>query len=208
MKICTLCKVSKDESEFWKDRYAVLGLSPRCKSCRRSTRSLNHHKLREKRENAKTRTEKKCSKCSIVKSLNEFDIAHSSLDGRASSCKTCSRISSKKWYVNGGKEKGREWYKKNKLKVSSSFRSKRDAAKLEFIGLLGGSCSVCGVTPSDDFPVACFDFHHRGKGKEMNISKVSRLVTPYNNEAIFIELAKCVVLCANCHRSHHYFNRR
>ncbi len=57
-------------------------------------------------------------------------------------------------------------------------------------------CSKC---PERD--IACLDFHHRDAGeKEINIGM---FVKRWSIERLGQEIAKCDVLCANCHRKHH-----
>ena len=62
-------------------------------------------------------------------------------------------------------------------------------------------CSVCG-----EKHIACLDFHHvESSGKVENIANMA-----YNKakmSKIIEEIKKCVVLCANCHRKHHYNER-
>ena len=58
-------------------------------------------------------------------------------------------------------------------------------------------CETCG----ERHP-GVLDFHHRDpKGKEMT---VSRAVAGRGWAAIEAEIAKCELLCANCHRKRHY----
>lgn len=45
------------------------------------------------------------------------------------------------------------------------------------------------------------DFHHEGEGKEHN---VSNMVGHTSLVKIQAEIAKCSVLCSNCHRKHHW----
>jgi predicted HNH restriction endonuclease len=46
-----------------------------------------------------------------------------------------------------------------------------------------------------------FDFHHLDPAeKDFSIAKVTKL---HFGEAIFAELDKCALLCANCHREVH-----
>lgn len=60
-----------------------------------------------------------------------------------------------------------------------------------------GGCSRCDVSD----PV-CLDFHHVKGNKE---STVARLVADDRSiEVISAEMAKCRVLCANCHRKEHH----
>ena len=59
-------------------------------------------------------------------------------------------------------------------------------------------CSVC----SESHP-ACLDFHHRDRSHK--ILEISRMVVQgWSEEKILREIEKCDVICANCHRKHHW----
>jgi hypothetical protein len=63
-------------------------------------------------------------------------------------------------------------------------------------------CARCG----EDHP-ACIVFHHRDPSeKEISIADAMRL--GYGRTRILAEIAKCEVLCANCHTKHHAKERR
>lgn len=71
---------------------------------------------------------------------------------------------------------------------------RRLALKERAIAHLGGKCQLCGY---DKCPSA-FDFHHMdGSAKDFHISSKTTW------ESIEPELAKCVLLCSNCHREAH-----
>ncbi len=57
-------------------------------------------------------------------------------------------------------------------------------------------CEVCG----EDTAV-CLDFHHNGDEKTDCISKL--VARGFSKNKIIEEIAKCTVLCANCHRKKH-----
>lgn len=71
------------------------------------------------------------------------------------------------------------------------YETLKDAA----ITALGGKCANCGGI----FHRAVFDFHHRGD----KISSPSEMFINKSLSALANELAKCVLLCANCHRLEH-----
>lgn len=58
-------------------------------------------------------------------------------------------------------------------------------------------CMDCGIIN----PVV-LDFHHVGDDKTKNISHM--ITKGYSLERIQLEINKCVVLCANCHRIRHH----
>lgn len=61
-------------------------------------------------------------------------------------------------------------------------------------------CSQCS-----EKDLACLDFHHRDPSeKEGNIAEFRR----YAVAKLLAEIAKCDVLCANCHRKHHRDERQ
>jgi hypothetical protein len=65
----------------------------------------------------------------------------------------------------------------------------------------GKECVDCGETDP-----ACLDFHHRDPAaKEMNIGLRGRYMT---RERLLREVAKCDVVCVNCHRKRHKRERR
>lgn len=71
--------------------------------------------------------------------------------------------------------------------------------KHELINFLGGKiCKHCGV---NTLPDCCYDFHHIDNKKEL-------ISTMLNNddciELIKKEVVNCILLCANCHRQHHW----
>lgn len=63
-------------------------------------------------------------------------------------------------------------------------------------------CSQCGETDP-----GCLDFHHRdGVTKTMGVGTM--VTYGYGKRALMQEIAKCDVLCANCHRLHHHSEPR
>jgi len=73
----------------------------------------------------------------------------------------------------------------------------RRRTKQRAVDLLGGRCQGCERA----FPVAAFEFHHLDAGaKDFAISS-DGIPRPWKK--ISAELAKCVMLCANCHREVH-----
>ena len=62
-------------------------------------------------------------------------------------------------------------------------------------GLKSKPCMDC----NNCFPPECMDFDHRpGTVKK---STVSRLVNNHSREVILVEIAKCDLVCSNCHRT-------
>ena len=101
-------------------------------------------------------------------------------------------------------------YRNRRYREDSAFRERRllDRAKrkADLIAWFDSykktlSCNRCG----ENHP-ACLDFHHRDpKTKEREISSMLRCLL--SKERIMLEVAKCEVLCSNCHRKEHYKKR-
>jgi len=93
----------------------------------------------------------------------------------------------------------RDWYARNR--ESSIVTIKKSSVELvkwfrEYKRTC--SCSICGERRP-----ACLTFHHRDPAEKL--IEVSILVTRHNKrERILAEIAKCDVMCANCHADLHF----
>lgn len=94
------------------------------------------------------------------------------------------------------KYRGTGWYCRKCMYEQRA--RKRKELKQKAIEYLGGCCHDCGLT--SDIP-AVFDFHLIDP--EQKDSDISRLVR-FSWKKVREELDKCVLLCANCHRTRHY----
>jgi hypothetical protein len=99
------------------------------------------------------------------------------------------------------KEYSAKYYKKNisseKLRLQKTKKEKR-AEWYAFKSDL--KCTKCGFSHS-----AALDFHHTNpKEKDGNVHE---FVSNGNFAKAYKEIEKCIVLCANCHRIHHYEER-
>lgn len=72
-------------------------------------------------------------------------------------------------------------------------RKSRINRKLKIVEALGGACIACGFSKN----ICALDAHHVLE-KEFSISKAPNLSSALN------EAIKCVLLCRNCHKEHHY----
>lgn len=85
------------------------------------------------------------------------------------------------------------------LKCQTEAVTKR-RAKLKILAVeyKGGKCERCGY----DKCIAALDFHHLDpKEKDFGIADKGNTRA---FDKIKIELDKCIMLCANCHREEHY----
>ena len=82
-------------------------------------------------------------------------------------------------------------------RTGEDLADERRARKAKAVAMMGGVCFGCDIVSSHEV----FEFHHmNASDKEFGISQdgVSR-----SWQTVVAELAKCVMLCANCHREVH-----
>ena len=126
--------------------------------------------------------EKLCPRCQATKPVSEFPIrARGSPD---SFCRACAKAYFHEYYV-----KNKEAYV-----ARAALRNK----KIQEILRVGKSkpCADCGCS----YPYYVMDFDHReGETKLCNVSALNRH-RRVSMQKLLEELAKCDVVCANCHR--------
>lgn len=83
-KICCTCKQKLHKEQFPKNKKGKLGVHSKCKECFKEYRKLNKNK-------ATKITKKTCNKCSVEKSILEFEKRSAFKDGYDCSCKECRR---------------------------------------------------------------------------------------------------------------------
>lgn len=113
-------------------------------------------------------------------------------------CKYCNKERGDKFSlantINGKK------YYRNKCNVCFNIDKKeRRHKRKDFVDSIRkkAECALCGV---DDF--RALQFHHRGD-KEKDVSNTRG----WSEKRIEKEIAKCDIICANCHMIHHYNER-
>lgn len=100
------------------------------------------------------------------------------------------------------REYKRRWYRENKAKHISYVRKREEGIDAWFRSYKETlCCEVCG----ENHP-ACLEFHHTDP-KQKKFSVSARRDRP-SLEKLKEEIAKCKVLCANCHRKEHYSLKR
>ena len=121
-----------------------------------------------------------CNCCGKEKPITEFYINSRNKTGIQPTCKECM-----------------------KSKYNPNRRAKASEVKLNLIKELGGKCVRCGIEANINNYVI-FDFHH------IDPSKKDFSINTFNGslEDMEKEAKKCVVMCANCHRLHHFNLKR
>lgn len=91
----------------------------------------------------------------------------------------------------------RAWYERNRATVIESSLLQRDRNRLWFEDQRNQPCVDCGGS----YPPCCMDFHHRDPSQKK--FAIGRGITQVGRKALEKEIAKCDLLCANCHRIRH-----
>ena len=122
---------------------------------------------------------KKCSKCG--RDDVEFYRNKNHADGFESQCKIC----------HSQHDKGR--YDKDPQKFKDAQARRRKEKRAFIIRAKERPCADCGHS----FPWYCMDFDHLSD-KKFNVSEVAKRNIGWKR--LKEEIAKCDVVCANCHR--------
>ena len=80
-------------------------------------------------------------------------------------------------------------------------REKRIDLKQKGIDFLGGKCRDCGYNKC----IAALEFHHKDPN-EKDYDFLRKCETTW--DLMKEKIKNCVLLCANCHREHHWNERR
>lgn len=92
------------------------------------------------------------------------------------------------------------WRRNNQDEYRRRYQAEFDRKRQILLDARAGGCVRCG----EKHP-ACLDFHHRD-GKESKLGNIGQF-RKFGTDRLLAEIAKCDVLCANCHRKHHYDER-
>ena len=96
------------------------------------------------------------------------------------------------------KTKSRKHYEENRQEILEKQLEKKKQLRSDWATFKSTlSCTKCGF----DHPAA-LDFHHEDPSKKDG--NIHRYISNGQTKKAFEEIEKCIVLCANCHRIHHY----
>jgi hypothetical protein len=93
------------------------------------------------------------------------------------------------------------WRKSNPEEYKRRYQAEYERKKQILTDARIDGCIVCG-----EKDVACLDFHHRN-GKTDKLGHIGTF-RKFGTERLLAEIAKCDVLCSNCHRRHHRDERQ
>lgn len=104
-----------------------------------------------------------------------------------------------KAYYRANKKKWRkyhaEWQRKHRDEVTGRVKRLAGKKKLLVLAAKNVPCTDCG----NRFRPECMDFDHVRGTKSWNVSAM--VERSFSVETILKEIAKCEVVCANCHRT-------
>jgi hypothetical protein len=128
---------------------------------------------------------KLCNKCDTWKVLSDYHNNKACSGGVTGTCRDCEWVRRKQWYAD------------NRTRRQQLANERNQSRKQELVNRFGNKCFDC----NSGFPICVYDFHHLDpSGKDMNPSAAMTLSEQKREK----ELAKCVMLCANCHRIRHF----
>lgn len=152
---------------------------------------------------------KQCTRCGETKPLDEFHRHRGRSDGRYSQCRTCSSEVSRTPAVKAAQARYQQSAKRQRTKsafrqrhaerlrvqerVDSIRRRRERRAWLDHVKLAAG-CIDCGYNAHP----RALDFDHVGTDKVGNVGQMAHDLVAMS--ILLAEIAKCEVVCANCHR--------
>lgn len=122
----------------------------------------------------------RCTHCKLLKLRSDFSIDRRRKEGRSTWCKSCHR-------------EYREVNREHRQLQRQQYKSKRR----EFVWKMKQHpCTDCGST----FHPAAMQFDHLPSfTKSANISRLVQSYGDMNDQRLLDEIAKCELVCANCH---------
>ena len=133
---------------------------------------------------------KKCTKCKVMKERSSFYFADKTRGYHRSACKDCTPKTSEAW-----EKKTPEQREEHRKRIVRDQRIRADRNIQWLAGYLyEHPCIKCG-----EKNIVVLEFHHRDpKEKHDGVSVIAG--TGKSLEMLQAEVAKCDVMCANCHR--------
>jgi hypothetical protein len=170
---CARCGEDKDASAFNRDARNRRGYQSWCRTC---TAVRNKEGYRKEIKASATGW---CSRCKQNKSADEFNAARTTKTGLQTYCRSCAKGYQAERYA-AAPETRIAAVQALKQQVTDLVRSAKDVP-----------CADCGVR----YHYCVMDFDHVRGVKLFSISTRNTTL-----ERTLAEIAKCEVVCANCHR--------
>ena len=123
---------------------------------------------------------KTCGECKIDKPIAEFGNLKKSADGLSYQCRDCRK----------------QMHRQHNTAYRKITKQRSDQRKKRFWDQYTDGCCLC-----DETDIRCLDFHHLDPDTKDDM--VSTLWGLKDDTRLLREIAKCAVVCANCHRKIH-----
>lgn len=99
------------------------------------------------------------------------------------------------------KEYSRKHYEGNYAKRREEINARKRELKEKWVSFKCTlKCTKCGF---DHY--AALDFHHEDPSQKEH--SINQLISDGRFTKAYKEVEKCIVLCANCHRMHHFYEK-
>jgi len=125
-----------------------------------------------------------CTKCKVLKGLDEF---HRSCKGKLGVQPACKECMNAAYTISRNK-------KRQHYQEVGYARNRLVTTKIEEYKASKG-CTICG-----EMDPCCIDFHHTDPSKKENAISNMRHCSW---DTVLVEVAKCIPLCRNCHAKVH-----
>lgn len=128
---------------------------------------------------------KTCACCGRTRPTRDFPLRRKDSTARYGHCRDCKAAYQRQWY-----QRNRERH----IRAVNELRQRRRSTNRQIINSAKERpCADCGK----NYPPYVLDFDHvRGT----KLGNVSEMVSAATTAALLAEIAKCDVVCANCHR--------
>ena len=134
---------------------------------------------------------KACCRCKLIRPLSEFHRNAAKRDGYQPICKSCrSQDDHDRWAADAAHH------------TAIRLERKRSLSVWLWVMKRSRPCADCGQA----FHPAAMHWDHTGTDKLINISRAVNY--GWSRERILQELAKCELVCANCHSVRTYTRKR
>lgn len=134
---------------------------------------------------------KYCSKCKKELTIDNFRWRNKAKGQLHSQCKTCEKEADKIRYSNSLE-------RQQKVLNTAILQKERNT-------LIAEKAKECGCQKCDEKRLYLMEFHHKSPSEKIN--NIAHMLKSASEQNLIKEIQKCIVLCANCHREFHFFEK-
>lgn len=127
---------------------------------------------------------KACTFCGLTKPLDEFHLRSRETGKRHARCKSCQSAVDRTAYAKDSTRK--------RATSAAAYQRRYEVNRPLVDAVKAKPCADCGI----QYPPYVMDFDHLSDKEGL----VSRMVWHASTEKLLAEIAKCDVVCSNCHR--------